>query len=364
MRSILTLCALASLVPAMTYPPAAHANPVTATSAAAEVLPADYIVGSWQLYRSLFMSAEGRIIDRENGSISHSEGQGYGMLIAVAAGDRQSFDALWDWTERELMVRDDNLAAWKWDPAASPHVTDPNNATDGDILIAWALLRAWKLWGVRDHLREARAIVGDVVALATTDSRYGTVLLPGVQGFTVADSADGPVVNMSYWVFPAIAELGEAMPEFKALNLAASGFALLHAIDATPEKIPSDWTGIGGEVPHPATAFAPTFGYNAVRIPLYIAWQTNTEPQLLESLQRAWGDEGRSGLAVLDVTTGTPIEPMVSPGYDAILDVIACSLGQSNSARRAKAFEPSTYYASTLHILSLMALSERYSECF
>jgi endoglucanase len=78
---------------------------------------------------------------------------------------------------------------------------------------------------------------------------------------------------------------------------------------------------------------------------------------------------GFSGLAsasfeVLDVTTGTPIEPMVSPGYDAILDVIACSLGQSNSARRAKAFEPSTYYASTLHILSLMALSERYSECF
>ncbi|MEF2554077.1 glycosyl hydrolase family 8 [Aurantimonas sp. A2-1-M11] len=361
MNKLLAPCFLAGLLGSLMDP-----QPSRAASAAADihqVQPADYVVGSWQLYRSIYMSADGRIIDRENGSISHSEGQGYGMLIAVAAGDRQSFDTLWNWTERELLVRDDSLAAWKWDPAANPHVPDMNNATDGDLLIAWALLRAWKVWGVKDHLREARDIVEDVVRLTIADSRYGKVLLPGVEGFTSENSGDGPVVNMSYWVFPAIAELEQSMPELKALDLRSSGMKLLHAIKATPEGIPSDWTGLAGEAPRPAEAFPPTFGYNAVRIPLYIAWETSDEPALLRSLQRPW-TTSESGLAVLDVTADTPVEPMVSPGYDAINDVVSCSLGDAEPVDRAKAFEPSTYYSSTLHILSLMALSERYAKCF
>ena len=51
------------------------------------------------------------------------------------------------WTETELLIRDDGLAAWRWEPDADPHVTDPNNATDGDILIAWALVEAAERFG-------------------------------------------------------------------------------------------------------------------------------------------------------------------------------------------------------------------------
>src|ERR1043165_7962149 len=96
--------------------------------------PEDYLVGAWWLYKSEFLDG-GRIIDRSNGNITHSEGQGYGMLLAVAADDRDTFGALWNWTEKELYIRGDSLAAWKWDPEASPHVSDPNNASDGDLLI-------------------------------------------------------------------------------------------------------------------------------------------------------------------------------------------------------------------------------------
>jgi len=39
--------------------------------------------------------------------ISHSEGQGYGMLLAVAADDRPTFDLLWGWTRAQLMLRND-----------------------------------------------------------------------------------------------------------------------------------------------------------------------------------------------------------------------------------------------------------------
>ena len=55
-----------------------------------------------------------------------------------------AFETIFTFTRVELLIRDDGLAAWRWDPAATPRVTDINNATDGDILIAYALgLAGW-----------------------------------------------------------------------------------------------------------------------------------------------------------------------------------------------------------------------------
>ncbi len=102
---------------------------------------------AWQAYKQRFITSTGRVIDTANGQISHSEGQGYGMLLAVAANDRGTFDRLWNWTRANLMVRDDQLIAWRWTPGQRPPITDMNNATDGDILIAWALAEAAELWG-------------------------------------------------------------------------------------------------------------------------------------------------------------------------------------------------------------------------
>lgn len=48
----------------------------------------------WQSYKARFVTAQGRVVDTGNGNISHSEGQGYGMLLAVAANDRETFNDL------------------------------------------------------------------------------------------------------------------------------------------------------------------------------------------------------------------------------------------------------------------------------
>ena len=61
------------------------------------------------------------------------------LLLAIAANDRATFDKIWGWTRANLMVRDDQLLAWRWDPAHRPAVADINDASDGDILVAWAL---------------------------------------------------------------------------------------------------------------------------------------------------------------------------------------------------------------------------------
>src|SRR6201989_3063834 len=151
--SLLMACALTVLPVA----PAIAAQPAEQT----QFVPQDYVVCAGWLNKSEFL-VDGRIIDRANGNISHSEGQGYGMLLSVAADDRDSFEAIWNWTQKQLYVRGDNLAAWKWDPDANPHVSDQNNATDGDLLIAWALMRAGKKWSEPKYTDAARAIAGAI----------------------------------------------------------------------------------------------------------------------------------------------------------------------------------------------------------
>lgn len=57
---------------------------------------------------------DGRVVRRDQGGDTVSEGQAYGMLIAVAVGDEKTFDQIWSWTKKNL-VRDDGLLAWRWD---------------------------------------------------------------------------------------------------------------------------------------------------------------------------------------------------------------------------------------------------------
>jgi endoglucanase len=69
---------------------------------------------SWSAWKHSFLSSDGRIIDDGNGEISHSEGQGFGALLAQAHGDRQAFNLIEEWTQKNLLVRQDPLMAWRW----------------------------------------------------------------------------------------------------------------------------------------------------------------------------------------------------------------------------------------------------------
>ncbi|MEK1875668.1 MAG: glycosyl hydrolase family 8, partial [Rhizobium altiplani] len=107
---------------------------------------------AWGAYKAKFLDASGRIVDDGNGNISHSEGQGYGLLLAYLANNPADFEQIWYFTRTELLLRDDGLAAWRWDPAVTPHVTDSNNASDGDLLIAYALALAGSAWNKTDYM--------------------------------------------------------------------------------------------------------------------------------------------------------------------------------------------------------------------
>lgn len=223
------------------------------------------------MYQRTYLTAEGRIVDTGNGGVSHSEGQGIGMLLAAHYRDHAAFDQIWLWTRDNLEVRGDSLAAWKWEPQAGDgagRVTDRNNATDGDLFIAWALCRAGWQWNDTTYLEAARAIARAIHSKLVAQTAYGPVLLPGAEGFVKNGVT---TVNLSYWIFPALRDLDRLDPSLEWPQVTASGLSLVRAARFGRWQLPPDWLQLA-PVLAPAPDFKPRFGYDAVRIPLYLVW--------------------------------------------------------------------------------------------
>jgi len=203
----------------------------------------------WADYKQQFLSEDGRVIDDVNGRISHSEGQGYGLILAALNQDRDAVERIWKWTQSHLRLRTDHLFAWRWKPASSGvaddksgAADDKNDATDGDLLIAFGLANAGKDWHDAAFLASSKQIAQDIRRHMIRQSRYGPVLLPGGQGF---EKPDGIVVNLSYRVFPAFAVLAKIDPSPQWAALRRSGLQLVEAARFSPLELPPDWLFIG-----------------------------------------------------------------------------------------------------------------------
>lgn len=226
----------------------------------------------WQLYNERFISADGRVIDNGNGGISHSEGQGYGMLLAVAAGDRATFDRLWTWTEANLAVRSDGLFAWKWVPHDNGQTPELNNATDGDLLVAWALVRAAHRFQEPSYGRRAGTIAAALRRHLSRQTVFGPLLLPGAEGF---ESGKGMVVNPSYQIFPAFEALADWDDPVYWRHMSQDSERMLQAVIARYRGFAPDWLTLNGKSMKPAAHAPLRFGFDALRVPLYVCWQGN-----------------------------------------------------------------------------------------
>jgi endoglucanase len=318
---------------------------------------------AWQAYKQRFVTSSGRVVDTANGQISHSEGQGYGMLLAVAANDRPTFERIWGWTRANLMVRDDQLIAWRWTPGQRPPITDMNNATDGDILIAWALAEAGDLWGDAAYRASGRRIAVEVarktVMFKTT---HGALILPGVLGFSASDRPDGPVVNLSYYVFPAFARLSIVAPEVDWNGMIQTGLDQIRAARFGETKLPTDWISLRGEGPRPADGFPRQFSYNAIRIPLYMAWAGVGDWDHYSAFH-AWAQRPR-GLATVNVENGQDVDRLSERGYGAISGLLSCAIDRKPLGPEFRAVRDNEhYYSVTIQLLAMAAANMRYNSC-
>jgi len=240
----------------------------------------------WKTFKQGFVE-DGRVVDTGQGRISHSEGQGFAMLLAVHYGDRAAFDQLWEWTQRNLQVRGDSLLAWRWEPQRG--ITDKNNASDGDLLVAWALLRAGDKWRCSACTAAGQRVAQDVRKKLLRRTAHGLVLLPGLEGF---DKPEGLTVNLSYWVFPALREIGRADPAPEWDELASTGIAMLQYARFGRWGLPPDWLRLDDKV---MPADAQRFGYDAVRIPLYLLWSRKDSVALLKPYREFWSHFAGAG---------------------------------------------------------------------
>lgn len=271
---------------------------------------------AWIRYKERFIDPSGRVIDTGNGNVSHSEGQGYAMVLAVAADDKLAFERIWQWTRQHLMVRSDGLLSWRWSPASTPPITDPNNASDGDILVAWALAEAGSRWAKDDYTRASRTLAMSIGKrlLVVTDGRH--LLMPGATGFSAEEHPDGYVVNLSYWVFPALLRLSHVAPEVPWSKLSGTGLDLSSQAAFGPHKLPPDWLALTANGLKPAKGFATVFGHDSIRIPLYLIWAGKNDHILVQRLAALWNKP--TAFSTIELATGIPLWRFDDPGYAAI----------------------------------------------
>ena len=308
------------------------------------VLATGSFAAAWSAFKGTFVQADGRVVDTGNNGISHSEGQGYGMVLAARAGDRKAFDAIFAWTEKTLARPNDALFFWRYDPRAATPLNDPNNATDGDMLIAWGLMEAAARWKER-HLSERaaaiRAALHDTMLLQVAGEVY---LLPGGTGFT----RDGHVtLNPAYYVWPAL-------QRFRAVDGAArwdpvmrGGTTLLARARFGPQALPTDWVDVAADGSMaPAADRPPRFGFDAIRVPLYLSLVGRSGQA--DNIARFWKSYGTRPIpAWIDVRSGETAPYPLSPGGMAVVHRL---LGRTLAAPAPQ----SDYYAAVLQALAVM----------
>jgi endo-1,4-beta-D-glucanase Y len=251
-----------------------------------------------------YLQPSGRIARLDQGGDTVSEGQAYGMLLAVALGDETRFGQIWDWTDEHLQ-RADGLFAWRWDDGA---IVDYQAATDADLLIAAALALGSRRFADAGLRTEAERVSDGILAHET--ARYGTmrVLIAGTW------AKRWRMVNASYLVTPAMSILYEVVPEWRWGTVAWTSRLLLSDMMDTSPHLPPDWAVVDESGVNPRAVPSPDgtsarYSYDAGRVIVQLAVDCREAGQRLA--RAAWPflrNEIDSGSLVMPYTLdGRPI---------------------------------------------------------
>ena len=304
-------------------------------------------LSAWHAYKSAFIAQDGRLIDSYH-KISHSEGQGTAMLFAVVADDRPLFHTLWTWTQAQ-MQREDQLFSWRWDEASTPHITDYNNASDGDILIAWALAKAHQRWGEPGYLSEARKIISAIKTHLVVDHAGYSVLLPGSFFFKTDEQL---TLNFSYFILPAFEAFSEMDDYAFWEKVYDDSLRLNRLIQRSEFSVAPDWVNLSKEgVLSVSEQHGAAVGYDAIRVPLYLAWQGHQSE--LKAYRDLWAIQGgwRTAPSKVDLLTG---EATKYPPEAGFLTIRALSYPEGSEAL-LRPYAVKDYFSSSLVLFSLLS---------
>ena len=317
-------------------------------------------VGSadWSAYKQSFISSDGRVMDFFKDTMSHSEGQGYGMLLATMNDDRATFDQLLKWTTDNLQVRRDALLAWSWGkrPNGDWSVMDYNNASDGDILVAFALLKAADRWNHPPYREAAASIIRAIRTQLLVTLNDFQLIAPAHFGF---NGTAGNVFNTGYLILPAFAGFSQVDDEGFWKRILKDSQELLDKSFFSRLKLPADWVALEDGKVSVVCSRSPFFGYEAIRVPLYLAWNGDRERMALFSDYLKFVERAGYLPNRVNLIDGSVEVDEAPAGFYAIIGLCAERLGYGPLAQKliqeatAKVMrEPKNYFSNTLYLLA------------
>ncbi len=219
---------------------------------------------SYDAYKRVFLSKDGRIIDPDKNNITTSEGQSYMLIRSVIMGDKRTFNLVYKWSQNNLQ-RKDKLFAWLWgkNKAGEYKILDYNSASDADLDIAFALLLAYERWGNYKYLEEAKPIINSIWNYETRRIGDHLILMPGVNQTT----SDKIEVNPSYFA-PYAFKFFQKYDELHDWNcLVISSYYYLNEVMAkTQTGLPPNWFLIkNGQIVLEDSPRS-DFSYDAIRV--------------------------------------------------------------------------------------------------
>lgn len=312
----------------------------------------------WKTYKDHFISEDGRVIDYYQNESSHSEGQSYGMILALIHDDKKLFDKILEWTNNNLNVREDNLLAWKWGKRQNGvwDVVDYNNATDGDVLFAYALLLAQEKWQDETYKTIAIAIIKEIRVKLSHNLQQDSFLLPGYYGFI---KADGTVVNPAYFVFPAYNLFSKVDDKQFWEKIYNNSYSILHKNLFSTLKLPADWMILNESNSKVFTERSNNFGYEAIRVPLYISMDNKKNfPEGINKILNMYKKLNYIPLSV-DLVNDSFSLKSAPAGFYAVFALAAKSIGDLGlseklfaKSREKLIDEKNDYYSYTLYLIS------------
>lgn len=314
--------------------------------------------GLWQQFKDRFITTDGRVIDWQNGHMSHSEGQGYTLLLAVELNDPETFARVLRWSDNNL---GHCLRAWSWGHAPDGwRVLDRNNATDADIFHAWALLLAGSKWNNPGYTRTGIEIMNAIRKELIDEHKY---LLPARWGF---QNDDETRLNLSYYVFPALRAFAEADPKNRALwnDVYAKGLALYHASLENPARLPPNWLTVDADGRLlPQEGSDATYGFESICIPIFLSWANEKaalaplRPFIMRAARDGWTPQTVDLLEPRFTSAPDLFEGGI--GHYAALARAAQTLGMDRDARRlwqlaaqSREKHQRNYYGEVLYLLA------------
>lgn len=145
--------------------------------------PLDAASASVSHFFDRYLDAHGQVVDankaEKGGDLTaDSRAQGYALLLSAAAGERERFDLVWEWTRSNLQQTNGLLATSKQDA-----VVDPTAVSVGANLdVARALAVASHRFGDAEYADQARRIGNALLAERVESTPNGGLYLGDVFG--------------------------------------------------------------------------------------------------------------------------------------------------------------------------------------